>query len=320
MNPIEIAAAGAAFTAADQTGLLHALKQPLTGDEAAAALKLDRSAVDTVLEILRTFGIVELLEPARYVAGPALLFALKNPLAASPGYWATLFGHTETYLKTGAAREPNTSSSGERGSVYARVTAYLAELFSDRADELAQAIAPLLPGQRILDIGAGSAVWSLAQLARTPDTTLTVFDLEPVLPTALARSQNLGLASRTSCRAGDYRADPLPEGPFHRVILANVLHLEAPEAARRLIQTAAAVTAPDGELVIVDALPPTIDTAESARMHRAYTLYLCLRIQNARVHPEPELRAWLMEAGLERITRVDPETAPGPAALLARRA
>lgn len=318
MHPIQIAAAAACFLAADRAGLLHALQDPVSPVELAERLGLDPRAVGIVLDVLRTQGLIDQLDDGCYVAGEPLRQALVNPLCR-PGYWAMLFGHTDEFLRTGKSLAPRSEHSGTRGHTYQGVVSYLAALFEKPARTLAAELDPLSDDATLLDIGAGSAVWSLAQIAAASgNARLSVFDLEPVLPRAIERSRMLGLDAHVSTHAGDYLADPLPPGPFQRVILANVLHLEPADRARELLQRAAAVLAPDGELIVVDALAPRCE--REGRAHTAYALYLALRMTDSCVHDEPRLRAWLVSAGLPSIHRVDLDTEKSSlGALVARR-
>lgn len=301
MHPVQLAAAAAALFAADRAGVLQALRQPTRVEDLAAQQRLDARGLQTVLEVLRANGLLARRDDGAYAASEPLVQALGNR-RATPGYWADLFGHTGAYLQTGRAHDPRSGETAGRAGTYPDVVHYLADLFEGPALTLAAALGPLPPCARILDVGAGSAVWSLAQLDPAEGPHLTALDLEAVLPRALERGRRLGLDAHMTLYAADYLVDPLPAGPFDRILLANVLHLEPEERAAALVQRAADVLAPDGQLVVVDALAPATD--EEDRAHTAYALYLALRVDQARVHPEDRLREWLGSAGLAEVRRV----------------
>ena len=123
--------------------------------------------------------------------------------------------------------------------------------FAVQAAELAAA----LPGapRTILDVGSGSAVWSLAMAARLPLAHVVAVDLPAVVGRAHATADALGVdRRRTSLVAGDYHDVVLPS-KLGRIVVANVLRLERPDGARRLLARLAAQLAPGGRLVVVDA-------------------------------------------------------------------
>ncbi|MBV9947203.1 MAG: class I SAM-dependent methyltransferase, partial [Myxococcales bacterium] len=112
----------------------------------------------------------------------------------------------------------------------------LGRFFEGAARALA---ARLPPAGRILDLGAGSGVWSLAmaeagRLAGL-DGRATAVDVPEVLPSFHARAAAAGLADHVEATGGDFHEAPLPDAHFDRVLLANVLHLEPEARAARLV-------------------------------------------------------------------------------------
>ena len=123
--------------------------------------------------------------------------------------------------------------------------------FAEQAAELAAA----LPGapRTILDVGAGSAIWSLAMAARLPQAHVVAVDLPGVVGAALETADALGVdRRRMSLVAGDYHDVVLPS-KVGRIVVANVLGMEQPDGARRLLARLAGQLAPGGQLVIVEA-------------------------------------------------------------------
>jgi ubiquinone/menaquinone biosynthesis C-methylase UbiE len=181
----------------------------------------------------------------------------------------------------------------EREQAYAPAVSDLGRLFDGAAAELARQLAP---ARRVLDVGAGSGVWSLAMIAATPDARATALDLPPVLPAFLARAAALGLSERVSTIAGDFHEFVLPARAFDRVVLANVLHLEQEAAAQALVLSSSRALAPGGELVIVDMLPTG---PHGALAHAAYELHLAMRTRAGRAHAQGAIERWCRNAELE---------------------
>jgi len=318
MNPrlLEIAAAASALAAADRAGLLVALGAGAdTAEGFARRLALHPRAVECVLEVLRAQGFAA-RDGATYAAHddlrPELAFQL-----GEPGLATRLFSHTERFLRDASAHVPATDRAPAREKAYTGTVDYLAAFFAVPAAELAARLDPLGAPGALLDVGAGSAVWGLAQLARAPGARLTALDLPAILPRARAHAEGLGLADRLDLLPGDFHTLELPRASFDRVILANVVHLEPPDRAAALLQRVAPALRAGGHLIVVDTM--VAPTPERDRAFTAYALFLALRITGGRPHPEGDLRRWLAAAGLEPGERLDLSGPPVElSALLAR--
>ena len=313
---LELAAGASALAAAERAGLLHGLlHHEGTAEGVAKELSLDPAATATVLEVLRTLGLVE-LHGQVYRATATLRDGLRGTLAR-PGRGFAIFAHAPTYLRDGTAAIDGLDALEGRDATYAHVVGHLGAMFSAAARELADALDADEPVEAILDVGAGSAVWSLALLERHPGARLTALDLPSVVPSVRARAERLGLAERVEILEGDFHRVDVPRRRFDRVVLANVLHLEPANAARALLARWAGALRPGGRLVIVDQMAD--DTPEHDRARAAYALYLALRVTGGRPHAEAVLRRWLADAGMRPERRVDLASPPsGLSALVAR--
>jgi SAM-dependent methyltransferase len=290
-DPIEADGSAAVVASAVEVGLVESLADPAPAAEHASRLGLDPEATHLELEALVALGIAEERDGRFGAAEAADQLALGPALGALPerGLWA----HLPRFLRTGQHYARMDGSTAERSAAYKELTRALGRLFHDAARELA---AKLTPRERILDVGAGSGVWSLAMAERSDAARITAIDLPQVLPAFEERAESLGLRGRVELVAADYHSIQLPSEAFDRVLLANILHLEPPPSARSLVRRVAAALAPGGELVVIDALvegDPARDRARSI-----YALHLAMRTRRGRVHPRAEVERWCRDAGL----------------------
>jgi SAM-dependent methyltransferase len=310
---IEADGLAAVVASAVELGLIESLSDPAPAAEHASRLGLDPEATHLELEALVALGIAEERDGRFGAAEAADQLAPGPPLGALPerGLWA----HLPLFLRTGQRYARMDGSTAERSAAYKELTKALGRLFHDAARELA---AKLTPRERILDVGAGSGVWSLAMAERSDAAHITAIDLPKVLPAFEERADSLGLRGRVDLVAADYHSIELPSEAFDRVLLANVLHLEPPRSARSLLCRVSAALAPGGELVVIDALlqgDPARDQARSI-----YALHLAMRTKRGCVHPRAEVERWCRDAGLwegELMTLSAPARALG--ALIHRR-
>ena len=311
MDANVIAAVSVSLVSAAQSGLLGALTDsPQSADGLATTVGVDSTAATRVLEVLARARVVE-REAGGYRIGPLLEAASRG---GGVEFATRLWSAVPAYLQTGRGVHFH-GRSGDRQQKYRSIVGALGRLFAEPAQRLAEARA--VPGEgRVLDVGAGSGVWSLAMLRANPAAHATALDLERVLPIFEEFARESGVAERTAVFAADYH-ERMPERAFDRVVLANVLHLEAPPDAAALAKRACECVAPGGDVVVVDALSD--GTAASELRVAAYALHLGTRTGVGRPHPEAEIRSWLRAAGFERSERVPLDKVGMVAALVSTR-
>ena len=247
---LELGGTAATITTAQETGLMDSLGRPAPASEHAQRLRLDSFAVSLLLEVLIALGIAE--KKGGRIGASAALAADAHSLVGDVLRTQALWSHLPHFVRTGARYAQMDGAVGERSAAYQQTVGALSRLFENAALDLARRLSP--PGERILDIGAGSGVWSLAMCARSPSATLLAVDLPAVLPACLERARSLGLSERVEPMPGDYHSIELPAASFDRIILANVLHLESPADAASLVTRAGHALKPAGELVVIDSL------------------------------------------------------------------
>jgi SAM-dependent methyltransferase len=296
---LELLGVAATIAAALRTGLLQELSRGrATARELSERVKLDPRATALALDLLACEGLAA-RDGDAFVAGPVLELLAAGPggLPMSLGLWA----HTEKFLRTGESFMLMDLSPAEREAQYKNVVAGLGVLFEAPARELAAKL-PARPA-RILDVGCGSGVWSLAMAERDPAARVTGLDLPAVVESFRERARSRGLAERIATIPGDMFAAEAPRAAFDLVVIANVLRLEPVERAAALVRRFAGAVAPGGALLVIDALAGGTEARELARA--VYALHLGLRTKQGRVHSPGEISRWLADAGLSKIQTID---------------
>lgn len=309
---MEFEVVAAALAAAHQGGLLKALlEEPASSAGHATRLSLDPLATELVLEVLTEFGVAA-LEGGNYTAAPGLL-RVEDTVGVD---WVFAYLEQMTaFLTRGERRVEMGSSSALRETFYTNMVCALGRLFVDAAGELAA----VLPGspRRILDVGAGSGVWSFAMAGRHAGARVTGLDFPNVLPAFEERARQTGLAGRAETMAGDYFSLPLPPGRFDRIVISHVLHLETPKRAAALLLRVAPALSRGGDLVIIENTGG--GSTVRRRAHAVYRLHRALRTTGPGPHAWAEVRRWLRGAGLTPVKTIRLKGPPyGLTALLAR--
>ncbi len=280
----------AALAASANTGLLAALLDgpPRSAAEHAQARGFDVRATTLVFDVLVAYGLATKTDD-KLTPVPQLV----EIIAGAPGGTANtlaLWGHVPQFVKTGA---PFVKMDSGREAAYAGVVATLGRMFAGPAAALA-GLLPRAPS-RVLDIGCGSGVWSLAIASHHRGARVTGLDLPAVLEAFHGRATELGLTDRIATLPGDVHQLAIPRS-FDLVVVANVLRIENAERARSIVQSAAAAVEPGGQLLIVDALAGGTPAREQARS--VYALHLGMRTEHGQVYSRDQISGWIREANL----------------------
>ena len=281
------------FHTAHKLGLLQTLHQlgPATAESIAEACKLDSGATALFLDCLVGLGLLLRQDDDSYCLSPVCQLLAGSYSSLSNQYWA----HLGTFLKTGEPMaQMDTVENSEEA--YRHQVSALDWMMAPSAMAAARAlgITSDRKGLRILDVGAGSGVWSLTFARLDPTAQVTANDWPAVLEITQGKAEEHGLTDRLSVLPGNYHEVDFPQAAFDLVILGNITHLETPEANVSLLSRLKGALVPGGELLIVDVFP---DHPKGQLPAALYALGLGLRTAHGRVYDREELTAMLGETG-----------------------
>jgi (2Fe-2S) ferredoxin/predicted O-methyltransferase YrrM len=224
--------------------------------------------------------------------------------------WSTL---TEC-VRAGTSVTYNEMS--ERGDEWTR--AFIAAMHrnaAERAPWVVQAVGT--EGvRRMLDVGGGSAAYSIAFARASAELQAEVVDLPTVLPIAQSHIQDAGLTARIRTRSGDLRADAFGEG-YDLALVSAICHMLDPEENRDLVRRCFAALAPQGRIVVQDFILEPDKTAP--KFAALFSLNMLVGTRAGSSYSEGEYVTWLREAGFADVRHI---RLPGPSGLMvgARRA
>lgn len=306
-----------AVVAAHECGLLQGLAGGERRSEAgwAEALGTDPRGTGVVLDVLVAAGAADRSQ-AGYAGSEAYRALFERAPGGAPMAFLLWTGVSDL-VRTGKPLYDMDGDAAARASAYSGVVAGLAGMFEPAAARLAASV-PWEP-REVLDVGCGSGVWGLALAQRFSGARVTGLDWAEVLVAFEKRATSLGLADRAAKLPGDMHSVAIPVARYDTIVVANVLRLEASDAAAALVRRLVGALVPGGRLVIVDALAH--GTREKDLARTTYGLHLALRTRAGRVHAPEHVAGWLAGAGLGELGAIDLGLEPGAvAAMTGRRA
>jgi SAM-dependent methyltransferase len=303
----EALAISSALSAADRLGILARLDAgPADSITLARDCGISERGAHLLLSALCSLGLIEEGSDGLYHAALADLTQLT--------LWMTPWGQlTQAIRDDQPARAGDTPVGAE--TLYPDVVAHLGTWFAPVAERAADYL--VARGQRVLDIGAGAAPWSLAIAARNLDMRVTAVDMPGVLAVTRQVVATSGYADRFDYLSGDLFTIDLGRSAYDLAIAGNLCHLFDEATNRRLLGRLFDALRPGGTLAILDALPN--ERFDGPRSVVLYALGLLLRTNRGQVYSFSTYVSWLREIGYEAIERIDLFAAPPVSLITARR-
>lgn len=288
------------FFAATEVGLFAALSQgPATLAELAERLAIPLRTTRIVTDAMVSLGVVA-REGDRYLNTPTAEAFLtgKGPVDFRPlvrmfeRLEFPAFRYLVPAIREGFAPQLAAPMSDEEFDVFHKGI----EIFTIRSARALLAKYDFSARRRLLDVGGGNGSFMKLLLSAHPELHGTLFDLPNVIDLARQRFAATPLAARISLAEGDVLADDVPTG--HDVILvANVIHLLAPEHTELMLRRLREVATAGTELLLLDLWTDATHTqpAVAALMAAEFVI----RSSFGDVYSVDEVRAWLAATGWE---------------------
>jgi ubiquinone/menaquinone biosynthesis C-methylase UbiE len=304
-----------------QTRLFDVLdKGPKTLEELVAATGCSPRGVLALSEALVGFGLLHRKRDRFSLAPDAAAFLI----SFKPGYLGGLVQHFAGQLMDNWRQLPEIVRTGRPATMVDHesdgaefFSKFVEDLFNmsfPAAEALAEELTRKLPRHngefKVLDIAAGSGVWSISLAKRIPHARITAVDFAKVLPVTRRVAERHQLADRLTTIEGDIQSADFGSG-HHVVTLGHILHSEGEAKSRNLLKKVYDSLAPGGVVAIAEFIPDD---------HRNSPAYPLLFAVNMLVHTEAgntftfkQMSGWLKEIGFKQIRKVD---VPGPSPIV----
>jgi len=168
--------------------------------------------------------------------------------------------------------------------------------------------------RRILDLGGGSGIYSIAFAQANPEVKCEILDLPEVVPLTTEYVSRAGVQSQVSIRAGNMLADDLGSG-YDLIMLNAICHMFSEEQNRHIFRRARTALAPNGRLVVQDFI---LNPDKTGPLHAVlFSINMLVGTESGASYSEQEYTDWMNDAGLRDVRRVN---LPGPSDLIVGRA
>jgi (2Fe-2S) ferredoxin/SAM-dependent methyltransferase len=285
-----------------------------TASQVAAKIGTNARATEMLLNALVAMGMLTKANDM-FQATPvtARYFGGRSPDDARAGMMHTVHLWDRWSTLTECVRSGSSATrqeAAERGDDWTEsFIAAMHHIARARAAQVVQAVG-IEGSLRMLDVGGGSAAYSIAFAQANDRLQVELLDLPDVLPIAQRHIEKAGLGHRIKTRPGDLRTKPLGQG-FDLILISAICHMLSADGNRDLLKRCHTALAPKGRIVISDFI---LEADKTAPKHAAlFALNMLVGTRDGSSYSESEYTEWLREAGFQNVSRI---RLPGPANLM----
>lgn len=279
----------------------YEVNQKFTVEELATKNQFKLVPTKVLLETLVTMGLLE-KEGDNFSISKVMSLLKGNYKNLSDEYWA----HLPTLLKTGAPFKKMDAVENSESEYQVQVKSLewmmtpCAELMVTKLKENEKAL-------NVLDVGAGSGVWSFHFLYANSKATCTLADWPAVLKVAKDTATKKNILNRVSFIEGNFHQTDFGSARFDYAVLGNVTHIQTPDENKAIFKKIFDVLLPGGKLIVLDAYGKV---PEGALARALYQMGLTIRTVQGRVYGPSELEPWLKEVGFSNFEFQSLEAVP----------
>ena len=285
--------------------------------EVASATGASQRGLRALLEALVGLGVVSRSKDQFKLAPDAATFMV----AGKPGYLGGLVQHFAAHLLDNWRQLPEIVRTGKPATRVNNENQG-ADFFSKFVEDLfnlnfgaAQVLGDQLAkgfrkraGVKILDIAAGSGVWSIAAAQKIPGSQITVVDFHEVLPVTRKVAGRFALDGRLNTIEGDIQAVDFGNG-YSIATLGHILHSEGEAKSKRLLKKVYDALEPGGVIAIAEFIPD--DDRNGPAYPLLFAVNMLVHTDEGDTYSFKQMSGWLKEIGFKKIRKVN-VPAPSP--------
>jgi hypothetical protein len=309
-----------AIEAAIHHGVFDVLDEgPKTVAETAKATGASERGLKGTMNLLTGFGFLARADDGRYTLTPESSAFL---VSRKPAFHGGMFRHMSSQLLPRWLQLNNVVASG-KPAVAVNQEGTGGEFFSQFVMDifpLSYAPATMLAHHlnfgtagdpvSVLDLAAGSAVWSIAQAQCSPRVIATAVDWPEVLPVTQQSVARFGLANRFTFSPGDLQQADFG-GNHQLATLGHILHSEGAERSQALLRRTFDALAPGGTIAIAEFLVNADRTGPPNAV--IFAVNMLVNTDHGDTFSFEEISGWLDAAGFINPRLLE---SPGPSPLI----
>lgn len=281
--------------------ILH--KHLMTAEEVAEKIGADARAVDRLMNSLCGIGFLKKVHGKFYNTDLSINYLVES----SPSFMGNLFHTNHLWHSWSQLTESVRIGSSNRGDQNKSekkdwVEAFIAAMHfrGVRQGELLSFMLDFKNVKKMMDVGGGSAAFSMQFVKRNPSMQVTLLDLPHVIPLTKKYVEKEGLEGNFSYLEGDYLTADFGSG-YDLIFLSAIIHINSYEQNKNLVQKCVDALSENGTIVISD-LVMSEDRVQPIR-GAFFALNMLVGTECGDTYTEKEITEWFLSAGISNVER-----------------
>ena len=278
-------------------------KHLITSDEVSKKINADPGATNRLINALCGMGLLKKVKDKFYNSD----LSSKYLVEGKSDFMGNLY-HTNHLWKTWT----HLTNSVRQGSSYTGdqnkrekddwVEAFIAAMHyrGVKQGKILSMMINLNNVNKMLDVGGGSAAFSMELVKKNPAINAVVLDLPHVIPLTKKYVSEAGLLDNFNFIEGDYLTENF-ESSYDLILLSAIVHINSYKQNKTLIKKCADALNKNGMIIISDFVMN--DDRTQPYHGTLFSLNMLVGTASGDTYTEGEMREWFESAGLSEIER-----------------
>lgn len=157
-----------------------------------------------------------------------------------------------------------------------------------------------LKGLKVLDVGCGSAAWSIAFALADNISQVTALDFPEVIEVAKNYVQRFRLQKQFEFLGGDYHQTDFGHSRYDVILLGQICHMEGEAGTKKLFKKSFDALKPGGKLLVAEFIANDLRTGP--RLPLMFALIMLMYCEHGDVYSAKELKRWLDFTGFKKVS------------------
>ena len=275
----------------------------MTSEEVSAKVNADPGAADRLMNALCAMGMLKKVKGKFYNTETASKYLVEGKHDFMGGlYHTNHLWNTWSYLTDSVIRGSSFKGDQNKTEKTEWVEAFISAMHyrGVKQGKILAMMIDLTKVNKILDVGGGSAAFSIELVKRKPLINAVVLDLPHVIPLTRKYVNAAGLTGKFDFIEGDYLTGDFGSG-YDLILLSAIVHINSYEQNKMLIMKSADGLNHNGMIIINDFIMNEDRTLPS--YGAIFSLNMLVGTTSGDTYTESEIREWLLAAGITRLER-----------------
>jgi predicted O-methyltransferase YrrM len=278
-------------------------KHMMTSDEVSGKINADSRAADRLMNVLVAMGFLKKVKGKFYNSDLSSKFLVEGkPEFMGNLYHTNHLWNTWSWLTSSVVK--GSSSAGDQNKTEKEewVEAFIGAMHyrGVQQGKILSSMINFAGIKTMLDVGGGSAAFSMEIVKKNPSVSAAVLDLPHVIPLTKKYVDEAGLTDKFKFIEGDYIIKDF-EGTYDLILLSAIVHINSHDQNKILIKKCADALNEKGMIIINDFV---MNEERTSPYHGAlFSLNMLVGTESGDTYTEKEMREWFEAAGLSKIER-----------------